>query len=344
MKTAVVILNWNTRDYLEHWLPGITASCEGRDAGVFVADSGSGDGSLELLQARFPQVRPIPLGKNFGFAEGYNRALSRIHADYFVLLNSDVDVAEDWLDALTEYMDSHPDCGICGPKLLALTANGERTQRFEYAGAAGGYLDRYGYPFCRGRVLKRTETDRGQYDGTGRDVLWVSGAALMTRRTLWEHLGGLEADFFAHMEEIDYCWRACLQGWRVCLVPAAKVWHLGGGTLPQGNPDKLRLNFRNNLLLLERNLPGTIGAPRARARILVRKILDGGAALCFLLAGRTKDFRAVWQAHREYRQLRGKKPVPAGQHPVRGYWKGCILPAALLQGQHIFAYIRKKDL
>lgn len=246
-------MNWNGRHFLEKYLPSVLYSVrDNPDARIVVADNGSDDGSLELLAAEFPGVQVIALDRNYGFTEGYNRALACLDDDLFVLLNSDVEVPDGWLEPLVEWMELHKDCGICGPKLHMTTDR----DSFEYAGAAGGYLDRHGYPFCRGRVLKRVEKDRGQYDIPA-EVLWVSGAALMVRRELYTHLGGLCAEFFAHMEEIDFCWRARLDGWKVNVVPRSTVYHLGGGSLPQDSPRKLYLNYRNNLLMLSRNLPAT---------------------------------------------------------------------------------------
>ena len=323
MKTAIVILNWNTKGFLEKFLPGLVSSVKGQDAEVIVADNASTDGSPELMRSAFPSVPLIPLDRNYGFTGGYNRALERVEAEYFVLINSDIDVPEGWLEPLTDYMDSHPECGICGPKLLSYS----QRDSFEYAGAAGGYLDRYGYPFCRGRVLGKVARDLGQYD-TVEDVFWVSGACLLIRSRLWKALGGLDDRFFAHMEEIDLCWRAQLAGFRVTCVPASKVWHVGGGTLPQGSPFKLKLNFRNSLLMLDKNLPATIGRGKARVRIFIRKVLDGCAALLYLIAFRGKDFRAVLDAHREYRSLRKEQPVKqpvAEGAAVRGLIGGLML-------------------
>ena len=231
MRTAVVILNWNTRDYLERFLPPLLGSLRGLDAAVVVADNASTDGSRELLAERFPQLRTLFFEENLGFTGGYNRAFDALLAgpdapEYLVLLNSDIEVQDGWLEPLVDWMDTHPDYAACGPKLHALVPDGDgfrRTDRFEYAGAAGGLLDRYGFPFCRGRVLSRTETDAGQYDSPA-DVLWVSGACLLVRAAAWRGIGGLDGRFFAHMEEIDWCWRAWLAGWRVGVVPQSCGW------------------------------------------------------------------------------------------------------------------------
>ena len=245
MKTAVIILNWNTREFLERFLPRLLESLQGQDAQLVVADNGSHDGSADYIAEHFPEVRLIRLDRNYGFTGGYNRALEQIDAQYYLLLNSDIEVQKGWLEPLVEWMDTHEDCGACGPKLHSWY----HRERFEYAGAAGGWLDRFGYPFCRGRILKETEEDHGQYD-TPADVMWVSGACLLTRSRLWKQLGGLDERFFAHMEEIDYCWRIQLAGYRVSVVPASTVYHVGGGTLPPEAAFKLQLNYRNNLLML----------------------------------------------------------------------------------------------
>ncbi|MBR5906016.1 MAG: glycosyltransferase family 2 protein [Bacteroidales bacterium] len=344
MKTAVVILNWNTERYLQAFLPELVASCP-PDAEVIVADSGSDDGSLEFLAREFPGLRTIPLGANYGFTGGYNRALAQVEADYFLLINSDIQVAPGWLEPLVAYMDAHPECGVCGPKLHALVqgADGsyERLNRFEYAGAAGGRMDRLGYPFCRGRVLRKTEEDEGQYDCPA-DLLWVSGACLLTRSSLWRELGGLDDRFFAHMEEIDYCWRAQLRGWQVAVVPESTVWHLGGGTLVPKSPWKLELNHRNNLLLLENNLPATVGCCAARFRICLRLLLDWASAFVYLLSGRPADFRAVVRAHRGYRQLRRPSAV-SGRAEVKGYYNILLILQSLLHGGGIFRYLRRYE-
>ncbi len=332
-KTAVVILNYNTADYLQRFLPGLIASCKGLDAQVVVADNASQDGSVALMQERFPEVPLILLDKNYGFTGGYNRALARIEADYFVLINSDIEVPDGWLKPLVEWMEAHPDCGACGPKLLSYA----QRDTFEYAGAAGGLLDRYGYPFCRGRILQKVEKDHGQYDSPA-NVLWCSGACLLVRASLWKELGGLDERFFAHMEEIDLCWRMQLRGWKVTVVPESYVYHIGGGTLPNESPFKLRLNFRNNLLLLENNLPGTFAAQglpekearrKARRRIFTRMCLDGLSAMVYMTTKRYNFYQAVVQAHAEYRKLRRPGEIPQNPQQPEGLFNGWIVPRGL---------------
>ena len=325
MKTAVVILNYNTRNYLEQFLPGLVASCEGLDAQVIVADNASADSSADFMQSHFPEVPLIVLEKNYGFTGGYNRALQMIEADYYVLINSDIEVPKGWLGPLVEWMDSHPECGACGPKLLSW----HQRDTFEYAGAAGGLLDRYGYPFCRGRIMQKVEKDHGQYDQPA-DVLWCSGACLMVRSSVWKALGGLDDRFFAHMEEIDLCWRMQLRGWKVTMVPSSYVYHIGGGTLPNESPFKLRLNYRNNLLMLENNLPATLGSRfKTRIRIFTRMCLDGLSALVYLLKGKWSFFRAVIQAHLEYRRLRRPGEMIPNARKPDGLYKGWIVPVGL---------------
>ena len=320
MRVAVVVLNWNTVAYLRDFVPGILRSLGAGDV-LAVADSGSSDGSLEFLQEHHPQVLRVPLGDNYGFAQGYNKALGQLaglQAEYYLLLNSDVEVPEGWIEPLVEHMQQHPECAVCGPKLHALDrgpAGWVRTSRFEYAGAAGGCLDALGYPYCRGRVLKKVEEDRGQYDSLPSSVAWVSGAALLIRRSVWEQLGGFDGEFFAHMEEIDLCWRAQLLGWTVDVVPQSVVWHLGGGTLPQESPFKLKLNFRNSLWMLTRNLPATVGPLRAFLKLALRRALDWCSALTYLLSGRTEFAKAVAQAHREAARRKIEPQKRSGAKP-----------------------------
>ena len=302
MDIAVVILNWNGLKMMQEYLPQVIRSVSafgGGDSGdnafVVVADNGSTDGSLDWLEKEFPQVATVPLDSNYGFTGGYNRALQGVEADYYILLNSDIDTPEGWITPLFEFMEEHPEAGICQPKILSIADRGT----FEYAGAAGGFIDRYGYPFCRGRILSNIERDHGQYDSE-KEVFWATGACMMIRASLYHHLGGLDEAFFAHMEEIDLCWRAKLLGYQVWCIPQSKVYHLGGGTLPNDSPRKLYLNYRNNLLMLYKNLPEKIRA----GRIATRKAMDLASAFIYLLTGRWASFRAVCRAHRDYRRMK----------------------------------------
>ena len=292
-KVAVVILNWNGRMMLEQYLPSVIRYSRD-EADIYVADNGSTDGSIAMLSEKFPEVRQITLGENFGFAEGYNRALAQVAAEYYVLLNSDVRVTHHWLTPLVEQMDAHKEVAACQPKLLSMKDN----DAFEYAGACGGYLDRLGYPFCRGRLFDTVEADNGQYDYQT-DVHWASGAALMVRAKDYQDAGGLDGRFFAHNEEIDLCWRLRIRGKRIVCVPESYVYHLGGGTLPKGNARKTFLNFRNNLTMLYKCLPEEDLAAVMRWRWL----LDYLAAWEMLLLGRSwGDFCAVYKARRAFRR------------------------------------------
>ena len=290
-KAAVVILNWNGKDMMSRFLAGVVAHTRGGT--VYVADNASTDGSVEWLQERFPDVKRVVLDHNYGFAGGYNQALSRIEAEYFVLLNSDVEIQSDWLTPLLEYMETHPEVAACQPKIRSW----HEPDRFEYAGAAGGYIDALGYPFCRGRIMGEVERDAHQYDSVA-PVFWATGAALMVRSRVWREAGGLDARFFAHMEEIDFCWRLRSRGHGIVCVPSSVVFHVGGGTLPKENPRKTYLNFRNNLYMLYKNLPDARLASVMRWRFG----LDMLASLQFLLGGKWGSFRAVWRAHADFRK------------------------------------------
>ena len=293
MKTAIVILNWNGRKMLETYLPSVTASLTD-DVALVVADNGSTDDSLAFLAENYPSVLTIRLAKNLGFAGGYNEALKHLDAEYFVLLNSDVEVTPHWLKPLVDYMDAHDDVAACQPKLLSHTDK----SRFEYAGAAGGFLDRYGYPFCRGRLFDTLESDRGQYDSPV-EILWATGACLMIRSTDFWRAGGFDSRFFAHNEEIDLCWRLKIMGRRIVCLPQSVVYHLGGGTLPKGNPMKTFLNFRNNLTMLYKCLP-----EEDLHRVMCRRwFLDYLAAWQTLLLNRNVgDFKAIYKARRAFRK------------------------------------------
>lgn len=277
---------------MRRFLPGVIANSP--EAKVFVADNASSDGSLEMLSADFPTVSQIVLDRNYGFADGYNQALRQVEAEYYVLLNSDVETPHQWLAPLLQYMEAHPDVAACQP-ILRCQWNKEY---FEYAGAAGGYLDSLGYPYCRGRLMATVEKDYGQYN-TIAPLMWATGACMMIRSQDYWQAGGLDGRFFAHQEEIDLCWRLRSRGRGIVCIPDSIVYHLGGGTLPQGNPRKTFLNFRNNLLLLYKNLPQERLEPVMRIRFW----LDALASLKFLLTFQWGSFLAVWRARREYRRI-----------------------------------------
>ena len=247
-KVAIVILNWNGRKMMEQYLPSVIAHSQG--ATIYVADNASTDDSLEWLHIYNNKVKTILLDQNYGFADGYNRALKQVEAEYYVLLNSDVEVTPHWLEPLIDYMDTHSDVAACQPKLLSFV---DKT-KFEYAGAAGGFIDRFGYPFCRGRLFDTIEADNGQYDQVT-PVLWATGACFLIRSKDFWDVRGLDSRFFAHNEEIDLCWRLRILGRKIVYVPDSQVFHLGGGTLPKGNSRKTFLNFRNNLTMLYKCLP-----------------------------------------------------------------------------------------
>ncbi len=291
-QVAIVILNWNGRKMLQQYLSTVVKYADG--AAVYVADNASTDDSVFFLKEHFKEVRLILMDRNWGFAEGYNKALAQVDAQYYVLLNSDVEVTEHWLTPLRSLMDARPDVAACQPKLLAIHDKGA----FEYAGACGGFVDRLGYPFCRGRVFDSVEHDAGQYDST-QEVLWATGACLMIRSEDYWAVNGLDGRFFAHCEEIDLCWRLRWLGRKICCVPQSQVYHVGGGTLPKGNPRKTFLNFRNNLTMLYKNLPDD----QLRSVMRWRWLLDYVAAIETLIVnGNWGDFKAIFQARRAYRK------------------------------------------
>lgn len=294
-QVAVIILNWNGANLLREFLPSVIENTNDALADIIVADNGSSDRSYDVLTEEFPQVQVITFEKNHGFALGYNLALELTKYEYTVLLNSDVAPAPGWLDPLYNFMVDWPEAGGCQPKLLSYKAR----DTFEYAGACGGFLDRNGYPYCRGRIFSLCEKDRHQYD-TPREIDWASGAALMVRTQAYLDAGGLDPLFFAHMEEIDLCWRMRLKGWKFYVVPDSVCYHLGGGSLPASNPKKTYLNFRNNLLMLYKNLP-----KRIRGRKLIkRRLLDTLAWAKFII---TFDFANSWallRAHRDFSRMK----------------------------------------
>ena len=293
---AVIILNWNGRKLLEQFLPVASRYSITEDADLIVADNGSTDDSVEWVKAHHPEVKVLSFSENYGFAEGYNKAIKQTQYKYTILLNSDVEVTEDWTRPLLDFMRRNSDVGALQPKIRSWK---ERT-KFEYAGAAGGYLDKFGYPYCRGRLFDSIEEDHGQYDGKVVDVCWASGAALMVRTDIYLKVGGLDARFFAHMEEIDLCCRIHGAGYRVVAVPDAMVFHVGGASLAQGNPKKTYLNFRNNLLLLHKNMPIKEG----RKKLFIRRLYDTLAWGMFMLKFDFKNANAVLKAHNDFRKMK----------------------------------------
>lgn len=293
---AVIILNWNGRKLLEQFLPIASRYSITEDADLIVADNGSTDDSVEWVKAHHPEVKVLSFSENYGFAEGYNKAIKQTQYKYTILLNSDVEVTEDWTRPLLDFMRRNSDVGALQPKIRSWK---ERT-KFEYAGAAGGYLDKLGYPYCRGRLFDSIEEDHGQYDGKAVDICWASGAALMVRTDIYLKVGGLDARFFAHMEEIDLCCRIHGAGYRVVAVPDAMVFHVGGASLAQGNPKKTYLNFRNNLLLLHKNMP----VKQGRVKLFVRRLYDTLAWGMFMLKFDFKNANAVLKAHNDFRKMK----------------------------------------
>lgn len=286
MNIAVVILNWNGKKLLERFLPGVIAHSD--DQQIYVIDNGSEDDSVVFVREQFPSVKIIQLDQNYGYAGGYNKGLQEIEEAVYVLLNSDVEVPENWLKPLEETLLKTEDCVALQPKILNLNT----PKQFDYAGAAGGYIDRLGYPYCRGRIFDHIEEDRGQYDDR-QQIFWASGACLVVRRQAFWEVGGLDADFFAHQEEIDLCWRLQTAGGRIMFIPESVVYHLGGGTLDSTSPNKTYLNFRNSLLLLFKNVKGK----QVYLLILCRLILDALAVLRFMLQLKPDHAVAVVRAH-----------------------------------------------
>lgn len=337
---SIVILNWNGKSFLEQFLPILVNNSKMEGAEIVVADNASSDGSLDFLEKEYPEIRLIKLDKNYGFTGGYNRALEQLDSRYFLLLNSDIEVTPGWLEPLVSHMESYNNCGACTPKIKDY----KNKTHFEYAGAAGGYIDRYGYPFCRGRIFDALEEDRGQYDQV-KDIFWGSGACLLVRTEYYRAVGGLDEQFFAHMEEIDLCWRLKRAGWTVSFIPDSTVFHVGGGTLARGNPRKTYLNFRNNLLLLHKNLP----AKQRKKILFFRMILDGISALRFLLGASPKDFMAVLRAHRDYygmkKRYKGmelKNILRDNNVIVSGIYPGSIVGGFFLKGKRTFGALKWK--
>lgn len=297
MKLAVIILNWNGREMMEKFLPSVVENTRGDDVSVIVADNGSTDDSVAWLRSNYPSVPVIEFAENYGFAGGYDRAIREVGAEYTLLLNSDVETPPGWWQPLLSFMERHPEAGAVQPKIRSY----RNRQLFEHAGAAGGLLDRMGYPYARGRVLSKVENDSGQYDvADGRQIAWASGAAMLVRTKAYFEAGGLDQDFFAHMEEIDLCWRMMLKGYKIYVVTDSVVYHYGGGSLAYGNPRKTYLNFRNNLLMLYKNLPRKKG----RGKLFRRRLADTLGFFFFLFKGQFRDARAVIKAHNDFRRMK----------------------------------------
>ncbi|WP_297794926.1 glycosyltransferase family 2 protein [uncultured Eudoraea sp.] len=289
MKIAIVILNWNGEALLERYLPLVVKYSGNAD--IYVADNASTDDSVAFVRNNFPNVNIIQNSSNGGFAKGYNDALEQIDADIFCLLNSDVEVTKDWLKPIKETFIKYPDAAIIQPKILDLL----RRDYFEYAGAAGGFLDQFGYPFCRGRIFQAIEKDEGQYDETT-EIFWATGACMFIRSEVFQNLGGFDEEYFAHQEEVDLCWRAQNKRLKVFYVGASHVFHLGGSTLSNMNPKKTFLNFRNSLYSITKNLPRR----RAFPIILLRLLLDGIAAFRFIFQLKPDHCLAIIKAHLSY--------------------------------------------
>ncbi len=318
-KLAIVILNWNGKHYLEQFLPKLVETLPDY-AEIVIADNASTDDSIAFLNAHYPNIRTLLHEKNEGFAQGYNHALEHIEAQYYCLLNSDIEVTDHWIEPIIEQMDANEKIAAVQPKMLSYYHRDE----FEYAGACGGFVDKYGYPFCRGRLFNNVEKDHGQYNDVI-DIFWATGAALFVRSDVYRTMGGFDPDFFAHMEEIDFCWRIKNAGYKIKINPASVVYHIGGGTLPKNNSFKTYLNFRNNLYLLLKNLPDE----RVGRTLLAKFFLDQVAAIFFLLQGHFKDFTAVYKAmydfYRNYKTCKAKRSTMPKLAFVDTYPKSIVL-------------------
>jgi len=335
-RIAVVILNWNGREFLRKFLPFVIANSHAL-AEVIVADNASTDSSIEFLQNNFPEIRIITNRTNGGFARGYNEALAEVNADYFVLLNSDIEVTPNWIEPVIKLMESDNTIAACQPKLRSYY---ER-EKFEYAGAAGGFIDEYGYPFCRGRIFQHIETDTGQYNDEA-EIFWATGACMFVRADLYKQFGGLDEDFFAHMEEIDFCWRLKNGGYKIMYCPDSVVYHVGGGTLPKKSSQKTYLNFRNNISLLYKNLPSHLLFPV----FAVRFPLDAVAAFKFLLDGGFGDFYAVLRAHIYFYthfQSIHRKRKQFTKSMVHGIYKGNLVKEYYLNKKRLFSQLDPGD-
>ena len=333
---AIVILNYNGKNYLKQFLPTLKKHSNGHQ--IIVADNQSTDDSVSFLTNHHQDIKRIILSENFGYSEGYNRALQQIEADYYVLLNSDIEVTENWVEPVITLMDQNPDIAACQPKLLSY----EERDRFEYAGAAGGFVDLLGYPFCRGRIFDSIESDMGQYNDN-REIFWATGACLFIRATAFFEAGGLDPHYFAHMEEIDLCWRLKRMGLRIFYCGESQVYHVGGGTLPKANPFKTYLNFRNSLITLYKNS----AASELLWKIPARWLLDVVAAIRFLGQTSFRDFWAVVRAHMTFLthilRIEGQRKavLKLGKTmPLHEMYKGSVVAAYFLKNAKIFSDLK----
>lgn len=337
IEVSIVILNYNTANLLEQLLPSVLATnYQGFE--VVVVDNASSDNSCETVTTLFPQVRLIKHSQNLGFADGYNQALSQLTTPFWVLLNSDVEVDPDWLQPMMDFIKLNPSIAATGPKILDYYSR----NRFEYAGAAGGYMDKWAYPFCRGRLFDTLEEDQGQYNDA-REVFWVSGAAFLVRASVYRELGGLDALLFAHMEEIDLCWRMKNSGYEVWICPKAKVYHMGGGTLSKQNRHKSFLNFRNNLAIIVKNAP----RHKLLRHIFIRLLLDSIAAIRYLFSSRWRHCFAIIHAHWDFFfffgrwwNARPKEGVQFEFSKHAGYFRGSVVEAYFLRGLRKFSELK----
>ncbi len=334
-KVALVILNYNGVKFLDKFLPSVI-ECSSDHAEIWIADNCSTDGSLELLEEKFKHINVIQNESNGGFASGYNVALRQIQADYYILLNSDIEVTQNWIKPVIDLMESDQEVAACQPKIRSYY----NKSGFEYAGAAGGFIDEYGYPFCRGRIFQSLEEDKGQYDNDI-EVFWATGACMFVRADLFHKLNGFDDRFFAHMEEIDFCWRVKSLGYKVMVCHSSMVYHVGGGTLPVGSAWKTYLNFRNNFMLLYKNLP----SKRMYKVLMMRLFLDGIAAIKFLIEGGFSDFVAVIRAHvyfyRNWRSIR-KTRMKTFRNNVSKVYQGNIVVDHYILRKKKFSELKKR--
>lgn len=332
MKTAIVILNWNGKKFLEQFLPSLIDSLI-PDSEIWVADNASTDDSLEFLANKFPSIKLLRLDKNWGFAGGYNKAFEKIDAEYYILLNSDIEVSKNWLTPLVEFMDKNPTYHACQPKILSYYEK----DKFEYAGASGGFIDEGGFPFCRGRIFNKLEVDNGQYNDIV-DIFWASGASLMIRSDIYKKLGGLDDSFFAHMEEVDLCWRIWNAGGKIAVVPESTIFHIGGGTLPRQSSKKTYLNFRNNHLLIYKNYPYN----KLNKVFRKRFFLDMIAAAKFFMGGNFGDFKAVFKGRKDARKMRKNTPKSTATDFPPAVYRGNIVADHYFKGKKLFSELNKE--